>query len=79
MIKHSPKYLAINQIPHDFRIDLQDKLPEMGAESLKFLKYAIPDPVDQTMLFEYLGYCMTKDILYAEIYDSAWYRRYRKE
>lgn len=48
MIKHSPKYLAINQIPHDFRIDLQDKLPEMGAESLKFLKYAIPDPVDQT-------------------------------
>lgn len=61
MIKHSPKYLAINQIPHDFRIDLQDKLSEMGTESLKFLRYAIPDPVDQTMLFEYLGYCMTKD------------------
>ena len=23
MLKHSPQYFAINQVPHDFRIDLQ--------------------------------------------------------
>lgn len=61
LLKHSPQYFAINQVPHDFRIDLQDKLTEMGVESRKFLSYAIPDQTDQTMLFEYLGYCMTKD------------------
>lgn len=61
MLKHSPQYFAINQVPHDFRIDLQDKLREMGVESRKFLSYAIPDQTDQMMLFEYLGYCMTKD------------------
>ena len=32
-----------------------------GRGVTEILSYAIPDQTDQTMLFEYLGYCMTKD------------------
>ena len=59
--KHNPKYLSINQIPYDLRLDVRDKLEEMGQETEKFLNYSVPDKTDQMMLFQYIGYCMTTD------------------
>lgn len=60
MRKHDPKYLAINQIPHDFD---PNAAPENPAETtlMKFLAKSVPDKEDQAMLFEYMGYCMTRD------------------
>lgn len=59
--KHHPKYLAINQIPHALNLKAREHLDEIGVETMKFLSHAIPDPKDQAMLFQYIGYCMTKD------------------
>lgn len=58
--KHSPKYLALNQIPHDLKPDVRDKLEEIGKETIRFLNTAVPDKGDQVMLFQFIGYCMTK-------------------
>jgi len=58
---HSPKYLAINQIPHELNLKIQDEIEEYGYDTIRFLNHAIPDKADQDMLFQYIGYCMTKD------------------
>ena len=58
--KHDPKYLAINQIPHEY----DPKADEIDTEEsalMKFLAMSVPDKEDQMMLFEYMGYCMTRD------------------
>ncbi len=59
--KHHPKYLAINQIPHDLDLSVRNNLDELGKEMERFLSKAIPDLTDQTMLYQYIGYCMTRD------------------
>lgn len=56
--KHSPEYISVNQIPHNYK-------PYLNIECstfYKFIKSRIPDEEDQKMLFEYIGYCMTKDV-----------------
>lgn len=61
LYKHSPKYLAINQIPHELNLSVKDNIDAVGQETIRFLKSAIPDPADRMMLFQYAGYCMTRD------------------
>ena len=61
MYKHHPRYLAINQIPHALNLEARDHMEEIGAETIQFLTQAIPDYKDQFMLYQYIGYCMTKD------------------
>jgi P4 family phage/plasmid primase-like protien len=60
MKKHNPKYLALNQIPHNYNPDAVPEQPE-NTTIMKFLSTSIPDREDQMMLFEYVGYCMTRD------------------
>lgn len=58
--EHSPKYLSVNQIPHNY-------IPGLDIEEstfYKFLQSRIPDKDDQQMLFEFMGYCMTKDLIF---------------
>lgn len=58
MIEHSPKYLSINQIPHEF--DLH-KTVSKNSVIYEFLNGVIPDKNDLEMLLQYIGYCMTVD------------------
>lgn len=60
MHKHEPKYLSINQIPHDY-------IPDLNIEESafnRFIRSRIVDTEDRQMLYEYMGYCMTKDITF---------------
>lgn len=59
--RHDPAYLAINQIPHDLDMDLRKNLEESGVNTTRFLNEAVPDPTDRKMLWEYIGYSMTRD------------------
>lgn len=56
--KHSPKYLSISQIPHNY---VEDALFEESTFG-QFIDSRITDPDSQKMLYEFMGYCMTKDI-----------------
>lgn len=58
--EHSPKYLSVNQIPHNYIPDLDI------AESIfyKFVLSRIPMEENRKMLFEFMGYCMTKDVTF---------------
>ena len=58
MNAHSPFYLAINQIPHNF--DINRTVPADSVVN-EFLQGVIKDPDDLQMLLAYIGYCMTKD------------------
>lgn len=58
MIEHSPKYLSINQIPHEFQVDRQVSDDSVVKE---FLSGIIKDVDDLEMLLQYIGYCMTVD------------------
>ncbi len=60
MHPHDPKYLVLNQIPHRFDPEDKGDGPD-GAAIRAFLENSIPDPVEQEMMWEYLGYCMTMD------------------
>lgn len=60
MMRHDPKYLAINQIPHKYNPDAVPEHPE-DTNIMRFLSVSVPDPEDQMMLFQYIGYCMTRD------------------
>lgn len=62
MIPHSPEYLSINQIPHEFHKEEKMKILEGGFAIKAYLSYSIPDAEEQRMLWEYLGYCMTMDM-----------------
>lgn len=54
---HDPKWLSINQIPHEFDKDAEPK----GKVTQNFLNFAVPDETDQEMLWQYYGYCLTTD------------------
>lgn len=59
--KHRPDYYAINQIPHCLDIEIQRNLDASGPETIRFVQAAIPDASDRMMMWQYLGYCMTRD------------------
>lgn len=61
LYKHNPKYLAINQIPHELNLDVKNDLDAAGPETIRFLENALPDPADRLLLFQFAGYCMTRD------------------
>lgn len=61
LYKHNPKYLAINQIPHELNLDVKNDVDAAGPETIRFLENALPDPADRLLLFQYAGYCMTRD------------------
>ena len=57
MRPHDPKYLSINQVPHEF-----DEMAEYKATiAEQFLNGIFPDPCDREMFLAYAGYCMTLD------------------
>jgi P4 family phage/plasmid primase-like protien len=56
-IPHDPKYLAINQIPHEYHRGAKFS----GRVTEEFVKFAVPDEADREMLWQYFGYCMTAD------------------
>ena len=57
LLEHDPRYLAINQIPHEFYPN--DSLQGMCIEN--WLQFITPDAEDREMLLQYCGYCMTRD------------------
>lgn len=61
MVPHDPKYLSMNQIPHEFHPETIDQVLSGGEVIKSYLSTAVPDPTEQQMLWEYLGYCMTSD------------------
>lgn len=58
MIPHDRKYLAVNQIPHEFHPDVIPSGPTIDS----WLDFITPDPGNREMLLQYCGYCMTRDI-----------------
>lgn len=58
---HKPQYYSINQIPHILDMGLRENLEAAGVQTMKFLDSAIPDKADQLMMWQYLGYSMTRD------------------
>lgn len=59
--KHRPEYYAMNQIPHCLDADIRKDMDGNGKETIRFIHGAIPSPEDRVMLWQYLGYCMTRD------------------
>lgn len=58
LIPHSPEYISLNQIPHEY--DPRRK-PEYDPFIDEWLQFIAPDPEDRKMLLQYIGYCMTTD------------------
>lgn len=58
--KHSPNYYSINQIPHKYvpKLDIQN------STFHRFICSRITDAENRKMLFEFIGYCMTKDVTF---------------
>lgn len=62
MIPHDPRYLALNQIPYDYKPEDHDSVLQAGGKVIEeYLSYSLSDKANQQMLWEYLGYCMTTD------------------
>lgn len=61
MKKHRPDYYAINQIPHALDFSVYKNLNECGKETIQFLDNALYCSDDHITLWQYLGYCMTRD------------------
>lgn len=61
LYKHHPKYLAINQIPHELNLAVKDDVDAAGPETIRFLNHALPNLGDRFLLYQYAGYCMTRD------------------
>ena len=60
MIPHDKKYLALNQIPHEF--DPEKEINEGDYPIIgNYLEWSIADPDEREMMWEYLGYSMTRD------------------
>lgn len=57
LLPHSPEYLSINQIPHEWI----DSPPPPESVTVKFFKGTIPNEDDRKMHFAYSGYCLTPD------------------
>lgn len=64
MHEHDPKYLSINQVPHEFI----PNAPYNGSVAEKFIGGLIPKLDDQEMLFEWFGYCMTPDTCFQKYF-----------
>lgn len=58
MHAHSPKYLSISQIPHRYVVGLSFE----ESTFKRFLDSRVTDLDSQKMLYEFMGYCMIKDI-----------------
>lgn len=58
MHDHDPRYLAINQIPHDF---YPERSPT-GSCIDEWLDFITTKSDEREMLLQYCGYCMTRDI-----------------
>lgn len=65
--KHHPSYLSINQIPHELNFAIRQNLEEHGKEISRFLSEAVPDAEDRNMFWEYVGYCMTRDVSFQKM------------
>ena len=57
MREHDPKYLSINQVPHEY----DSKAEFVGTVAEQFFNDLFPDRQDREMFFAYAGYCMTVD------------------
>lgn len=58
LIPHSPRYKAINQIPHEYKPDAVHK----GKRTEEFLNFICPEPDSREMLLQFSGYAHTKDV-----------------
>ncbi len=58
MLPHSPKYKAINQIPHEYKPGAVHE----GKRTEEFLKFICPEPDSREMLLQFSGYAHTKDV-----------------
>lgn len=65
--KHDPKYLSVNQIPHDLDMDARKEIDSADLVLDKFLNQAIPAGDDRIMLWEYVGYSMTVDTCFQKM------------
>lgn len=61
MIEHDPKYLSLNQVPHEFHPEEKTSVLSGGEVIRSYLETSLPDPQEQQMFWEYAGYCMTTD------------------
>lgn len=57
MTEHSPTYLSINQIPHNYDPAAVYK----GSIADIFVRDIVPDKADRNMFYTYFGYCMTRE------------------
>ena len=57
-LPHSPKYKAINQIPHEYKPDAVHE----GKRTEEFLNFICPEPDSREMLLQFSGYAHTKDV-----------------
>ena len=57
IIEHKAKYNAVNMIPFYYVPGAEYK----GKNTDDFLSFAIPNPDDREMLFEFMGLCLTHD------------------
>lgn len=58
LLPHSPKYRAINQIPHEYKPDAVHE----GKRTEEFLNFICPEPDSREMLLQFSGYAHTKDV-----------------
>lgn len=58
LLPHSPKYKAINQIPHEYKPGAVHE----GKRTEEFLKFICPEPDSREMLLQFSGYAHTKDV-----------------
>ena len=58
LLPHSPKYKAINQIPHEYKPDAEHE----GERTEEFLNFICPEPDSREMLLQFSGYAHTKDV-----------------
>lgn len=61
MIDHSESCYSVNQIPFAFHPEEFEKIKDNSRSIRSYLEFSIPNPVEQEMMWEYLGYCMTCD------------------
>ena len=58
MIPHSPRYKAVNQIPHEF----EPGKHVSGNHIKSWLSFIAPERDDREMLLQFAGYSMTRDV-----------------
>lgn len=58
MVKHSPGYFSINQLPHAFSPSA--KLEGKAIE--EWLNFIAPEPDSREMILQFAGYCLGRDV-----------------